>query len=334
MEPRTFSFNNPQGACPICTGLGSRLEVDPELVIPNGNLTIAEGAIRPYNRMAPDAWNMKKLQAVADRYGFSLHVPTGELKDEDIERILYGTGNQTFRISLGFSRYFDSAYEGVIPNLERRHKETDSDFMRREIERFMIEKPCHACKGKRLKPEVLAVTVGKQSIVDICELDVASAVEFFNSLKMSEKNQTIAKQIIKEIKARLNFLNEVGLNYLTLARSARSLSGGEAQRIRLATQIGSGLQGVLYVLDEPSISIGLHQRDNERLISTLKKLRDLGNSVIVVEHDEETIKTADYLVDIGPGAGVHGGKIVAHGTPSEVVKHAHSVTAQYLSGQR
>lgn len=332
MEPRTFSFNNPQGACPTCTGLGSRLEVDPELVIPNGNLTIAEGAIRPYNRMAPDAWNMKKLQAVADRHNFSLHIPTGELRESDIEKVLYGTGYETYRISLGLGRYFDTTYEGVIPNLERRHKETDSDFMRREIERFMVEKPCHACRGARLKPEVLAVTVAGKSITDICELAVSEAVELFDNLKLSEKNMAIARQVIKEIKARLNFLNEVGLNYLTLARSAKTLSGGEAQRIRLATQIGSGLQGVLYVLDEPSI--GLHQRDNDRLLNTLKRLRDLGNSVIVVEHDEDTIKTADYLVDIGPGAGVHGGKIVAHGNPTEVAKSEKSITAKYLSGER
>lgn len=331
MEPRTFSFNNPQGACPVCTGLGNRLEVDPELVIPNGNLTIAEGAIRPYNRMAPDAWNMKKLQAVADKYGFSLHVPTSGLRTEDIEKVLYGTANQTYRVSLGLGRHFDTTYEGVIPNLERRHKETDSDFMRREIERFMIEKPCHACSGKRLKPEVLAVTVADKSIMDICELAVGDAVNLFESLKLSEKDTKIAKQIIKEIKARLNFLNEVGLSYLTLARSANTLSGGEAQRIRLATQIGSGLQGVLYVLDEPSI--GLHQRDNERLITTLKRLRDLGNSVIVVEHDENTIKTADYLVDIGPGAGVHGGHIIAHGSPAEVAKNEKSITAKYLNGK-
>lgn len=332
MEPRTFSFNNPHGACPVCTGLGNRLEVDPELVLPNGNLTIAEGAIRPYNRMAPDAWNMKKLQAVADQYSFSLHIPTGQLKEGDIEKVLYGTGSQTYRVSLGSGRHFDTTYEGVIPNLERRHKETDSDFMRREIERFMIEKPCHACGGKRLKPEVLAVTVADQSIMDICELSVGEAVKFFETIKFSEKEQKIAHQIIKEIRARLSFLNEVGLNYLTLARSANTLSGGEAQRIRLATQIGSGLQGVLYVLDEPSI--GLHQRDNARLMKTLQKLRDIGNSVIVVEHDEETIRSADFLVDIGPAAGVHGGKIIASGLPSEVAKNKASITGQYLRGEK
>ncbi len=331
MEPRTFSFNSPHGACPVCTGLGNRKEVDPELVLPNGKLTIAEGAIRPYNRLAADAWNMKKMVAVADRYGFSVHVPTSELKEADLDKLLYGTGDETYTIPLGSGRHFDATYEGVIPNLERRHKETDSDFMRREIERFMVEKPCHACAGKRLKPEVLAVTVHGESIMDICERPVSDAVEFFAKLKLSDKHLNIAKQIFKEINARLKFLDEVGLGYLTLARSANTLSGGEAQRIRLATQIGSGLQGVLYVLDEPSI--GLHQRDNERLIITLKRLKELGNTVIVVEHDEETIRTADYLVDIGPGAGVHGGEIVAHGTPAEVAVNKRSITGKYLRGE-
>lgn len=331
MEPRTFSFNSPHGACPVCTGLGNRLEVDPELVIPNGNLTIAEGAIRPYNRMAPDAWNMKKMIAVSERHGFSTQVPTGELTEAQIEKILYGTGNEMYKIPLGSGRYFDTRYEGVIPNLERRHKETDSDFMRREIERFMVEKPCHACGGKRLKPEVLAVTVAGQSIMDISELSVEDAVDFFAHIKFNQKELTIANQVIKEINARLSFLNEVGLGYLTLARSANTLSGGEAQRIRLATQIGSGLQGVLYVLDEPSI--GLHQRDNDRLIKTLRRLKELGNTVIVVEHDEDTIRIADYLVDIGPGAGVHGGQVVAAGTPAEVAASKDSITGKYLRGE-
>ena len=331
MEPRTFSFNSPHGACPVCTGLGIRLEVDPELVLPNGNLTIAEGAIRPYNRMAPDAWNMKKMAAVAERYNFSIHIPTSELSESQLDKIMYGTGNEKYALSLGSGRFFDTTYEGVIPNLERRHKETDSDFMRREIERFMVERPCHACHGKRLKPEVLAVTVAGQSIMDISELSVEDAVDFFTNIKFNERELTIAVQVIKEIKARLNFLNEVGLGYLTLARSANTLSGGEAQRIRLATQIGSGLQGVLYVLDEPSI--GLHQRDNDRLIKTLKRLRDLGNTVIVVEHDEDTIRVADYLVDIGPGAGIHGGEVVAEGTPEEVAKSKNSITGKYLRGE-
>jgi excinuclease ABC subunit A len=330
LEPRTFSFNSPHGACPVCTGLGSRLEVDPELVVPNGRLTIAEGAIRPFNRINADAWYTKKMQAVADRYGFSLHVPTGELRPEDLNRILYGTGNEKYRVSLGLGRTFETTYEGVIPNLERRHKETESDFMRRDIERFMRERPCHECKGRRLRPEVLAVTVAARSIIDICELSIDDAVEFFDKLTLGVKESQIAKQIFKEIQARLSFMQNVGLNYLSLARSAVTLSGGEAQRIRLATQIGSGLQGVLYVLDEPSI--GLHQRDNARLISTLKHLRDLGNTVIVVEHDEETIRTADHLLDIGPGAGIHGGEIVAEGTPEKVASVEASVTGQYLLG--
>lgn len=332
LEPRTFSFNSPHGACPVCTGLGNRLEVDPELVIPNGKLTIAEGAIRPFNRINLDTWYMKKLQAVADAYGFSLQVPTSEIKPEQMKLILYGTGEQTYSVSLGAGRSFLTTYEGVIPNLERRHKETESDFIRRDIERFMQERPCAVCNGRRLKPEVLAVTVAGKSIMDICELSIDDAKVFFSDLKLNEKEQHIASQITKEINARLKFMIDVGLNYLNLARSAVSLSGGEAQRIRLATQIGSGLMGVLYVLDEPSI--GLHQRDNARLITTLKHLRDLGNSVVVVEHDEETIRTADFLVDIGPGAGIHGGRVVATGLPSEVEKVKDSITGAYLRGEQ
>jgi excinuclease ABC subunit A len=332
LEPRTFSFNSPHGACPVCTGLGNRLEVDPELVIPNGRLTIAEGAIRPFNRINSDAWYMKKMQAVAERYAFSLHVPTGELKKDDLDKILYGTGSETYRVKLNVGRSFDTTYEGVIPNLERRHKETDSDFMRRDIERFMQERPCHECNGRRLKPAVLAVTVHGQSIMDLCELSIDEALTFFNGMKLTDREQNIARLILKEICARLQFLVDVGLNYLTLLRSAVTLSGGEAQRIRLATQIGSGLQGVLYVLDEPSI--GLHQRDNARLITTLKHLRDLGNTVLVVEHDEETIRTADHLLDIGPGAGIHGGEIVAAGTPADVAATKSSITGQYLRGEK
>lgn len=332
LEPRTFSFNSPHGACPVCTGLGSRLEVDPELVIPNGRLTIAEGAIRPFNRISTDAWYTKKLQAVADAHGFSLHVPTSELSESQMQILMYGTGNQKYRVSLGIGRSFDTTYEGVVNNLERRHKETESDFIRRDIERFMQERPCHACHGKRLKPEVLAVTIDDKSIMDICELSIDDALKFFKDVKLSEKESHIAAQIFKEIQARLTFLVDVGLNYLNLLRSASTLSGGEAQRIRLATQIGSGLQGVLYVLDEPSI--GLHQRDNSRLIGTLKHLRDIGNSVIVVEHDEETIRTADHLLDIGPGAGVHGGTVVAAGSPEEVAKTKGSITGEYLRGEK
>ena len=253
LEPRVFSFNAPQGACPTCTGLGSRLEVDPELVIPNGNLTIAEGAIRPFNRVNSDAWYMKKMQAVAQRYGFSLQVPTSELNEDQLEKILYGTKDEKYTIALGTGRDFDTTYEGVIPNLERRHKETDSDFMRRDIERFMRELPCYTCKGARLRPEVLGVTVHNLAIKDITDLWVSDALEVFTNTKFSEKELFIVAQVVKEITSRLSFLNNVGLNYLNLSRSAATLSGGEAQRIRLATQIGSGLQGVLYVLDEPSI---------------------------------------------------------------------------------
>lgn len=330
LEPRLFSYNTPQGACPVCTGLGSRLEVDPSLVF-NPNLTISEGAIRPYNRVNSDAWYMKRLTEVAKRHGFSLQVPVSELRKEDLDKVLYGTGSETYTVNLGSGRTYDSVYEGVVPNLERRHKETDSEFMRKDIERFMRERQCHACKGARLKPVVLAVTVHGLSIMDICNLGVDDALDLFkNNLKLSDQEQFIAEQIMKEINARLGFMSNVGLNYLELARAANTLSGGEAQRIRLATQIGSGLQGVLYVLDEPSI--GLHQRDNDRLIGTLKHLRDLGNTVLVVEHDEDTIRHADYLLDIGPGAGVAGGQVVAAGTPAEVATNPDSVTGRYLAG--
>ena len=330
LEPRLFSFNAPQGACPVCTGLGSRLEVDPELVF-NNNLTISEGAIRPYNRMNSDAWNMKRLASVAEVHGFSLKVPVGKLSDDAKHKILYGTGDQKYRVDLGGGRHYDTTYEGVIPNLERRWKETDSDFMRRDIERFMRERDCYACKGARLKPVVLAVTVHELNIVDVCDLSVDDALDLFDDkLQLTEQEMTIARLIVKEIKSRLAFMSNVGLNYLELSRAANTLSGGEAQRIRLATQIGAGLQGVLYVLDEPSI--GLHQRDNDKLIDMLKRLRDLGNSVLVVEHDEDTIRQSDFLVDMGPGAGVNGGQVVAMGTPEIVAKNENSITGRYLSG--
>jgi len=268
---------------------------------------------------------------VADAHGFNLHVPVKQLKGEDLEMILYGTGAQKYRVDIGAGRHYESTYEGVIPNLERRHKETDSEFMRKDIERFMRERKCHACNGNRLKPVVLAVTVHSLSIMDVCNMGIDEALELFtNVLKLTEQERFIARQIVKEITDRLGFMSNVGLNYLELARAANTLSGGEAQRIRLATQIGSGLQGVLYVLDEPSI--GLHQRDNDRLIATLKRLRDLGNTVLVVEHDEDTIRQADYLLDIGPGAGVAGGEVVAAGTPEEVAKQKDSITGRYLSG--
>lgn len=330
LEPRLFSFNSPFGACPTCTGLGNRLEVDPELVF-NPNLTIAEGALRPFNRVNSDAWYMKKLAAVGQRHGFSIHDQVKNLSDDAVEKILYGTGRDTYSVKLSMGRSFDTTYEGVIPNLERRHKETDSDFMRRDIERFMREMPCYTCKGARLKPEVLAVTVHGRSIMDVTNLSVDDALKLFReNLTLNDQEMIIARQILREIDARLGFMHDVGLSYLELGRAANTLSGGEAQRIRLATQIGSGLQGVLYVLDEPSI--GLHQRDNDKLIATLKHLRDLGNTVLVVEHDEDTIRHADYLLDIGPGAGVHGGEVVAHGTPDEVAEHPTSITGKYLSG--
>ena len=330
MEPRTFSFNAPQGACPVCTGLGSRLEVDPELII-NPKLTIAEGGIRPWNRVRVDSWYVKKVDAVARVNGFDVHTPIKDLSPDQLAIILYGTDNDTFEVELNNGRSYETTFEGVIPNLERRWKETDSDFIRRDIERFMRERPCHECGGKRLKPEVLAVTVSGLSIIDVADLSIADSHSFFKDIKLDTRSAEIAVQILKEIRARLSFLNDVGLGYLTLSRSAKTLSGGEAQRIRLATQIGSGLMGVLYVLDEPSI--GLHQRDNQRLINTLKNLRDLGNTVVVVEHDEETIREADYLVDIGPGAGIHGGEIIATGSPAQVAKNPKSITGKYLSGK-
>lgn len=330
LEPRLFSFNAPQGACPVCTGLGSRLEIDPELVF-NPSLTIAEGAIRPYNRVNSDAWYMKRLTTVGKAHGFSTQVPVKDLSKEDLDKILYGTGSQKYTVSLGSGRSYETTYEGVIPNLERRHKETDSEFMRKDIERFMRERKCHTCGGARLKPVVLAVTVHGLNIMDICNLGVDDALDMFtNNFELTDQERMIAAQIMKEITSRLSFMSNVGLNYLELGRAANTLSGGEAQRIRLATQIGSGLQGVLYVLDEPSI--GLHQRDNDRLIGTLKRLRDLGNTVLVVEHDEDTIREADYLLDIGPGAGIAGGTVVAAGTPDEVAKDPNSVTGRYLAG--
>lgn len=329
LEPRLFSYNTPQGACPVCTGLGSRLEIDPELVF-NPNLTIAEGAIRPYNRVNVDNFYMKKIRAVAEAHDFSVRTPVRDLPEAVQQLVLYGTGAQKYRIALGSGRHYDTTYEGVIPNLERRWRETDSEFMRKDIERFMRERQCTTCKGARLKPVVLAITVHGYNIMDVCSLGIDDAIAFFASLELSPKEQAIAQAILKEITARLQFMSNVGLHYLELGRAANTLSGGEAQRIRLATQIGSGLQGVLYVLDEPSI--GLHQRDNDRLIATLKHLRDLGNTVLVVEHDEDTIRAADYLLDIGPGAGVHGGQVVAAGTPRQVAKNKKSITGQYLSG--
>lgn len=329
LEPRLFSFNTPQGACPVCSGLGFRLEVDPDLIT-NPNLTIAEGAIRPYNRINVDNWYMKKIAAVAEANGFSVRVPLKNLSEDHLKILFYGTGDRKYKLKIAGGNTYNTTFEGVIPNLERRYNETSSEFMRKDIEKFMRKKPCYACNGRRLNPVVLAVTVNGLNIMDICDFSVTEAIDFFDGINLEGNNVEIARPIIKEIRSRLSFMNNIGLNYLDLGRAANTLSGGEAQRIRLATQIGSGLQGVLYVLDEPSI--GLHQRDNDKLIDTLKGLRDLGNSVIVVEHDEDTIRSADWLVDVGPAAGVYGGEIVASGTPEDVAKNSRSLTGKYLSG--
>lgn len=337
LEPRLFSFNAPQGACPTCTGLGTRLEIDPSLVL-NPNLTIAEGGIRPFNRVTQESWWLKRLDAVAEANGFSIHVPIKELSKDAIQKLLYGTGSRKYKMKVGGhgkwgdGATYESTYEGVIPTLERRHRETDSDFIRKDIERFMRVHECQTCHGARLQPVVLAVTVHDLNIMDMCNLDVDATLEVLkNDLKFTESEKQIAEPIIKEIRERIQFMQDVGLGYLELGRAANTLSGGEAQRIRLATQIGSGLQGVLYVLDEPSI--GLHQRDNDKLIATLKHLRDLKNTVLVVEHDEDTMREADYIVDIGPGAGKNGGRLIAAGTPDEVANDKDSVTGGYLSGK-
>ncbi len=338
LEPRLFSFNAPQGACPTCTGLGTRMEIDPSLVF-NPNLTIAEGGIRPFNRVQSDSWWLKRLDAVAKANDFSIHVPIGELSDDAKQKILYGTGDKKYKVRIaGTGKFsegavYESTYEGVIPTLERRHRETDSDFIRKDIERFMRLRECQTCHGARLKPVVLAITIHDLNIVDMCNMDVDQTIDVLNQdLGFTKEEHQIADPILKEIRERVKFMQDVGLGYLELGRAANTLSGGEAQRIRLATQIGSGLQGVLYVLDEPSI--GLHQRDNDKLIATLKHLRDLKNTVLVVEHDEDTMLSSDYLIDIGPGAGVNGGKIVAAGTPEEVMKNPDSITGQYLSGKQ
>lgn len=339
IEPRSFSFNSPHGACSFCTGLGTKLEVDPDLVIPNKRLSLAEGAIRPWSRTsANQTWYFRIMEAVARENGFSLHVPVNKLTREQLKIVFYGTGAKTYNVNasdgqMGKVREFYTTFEGVIPNLERRYKETESDYMRSEIERYMRVWACPTCQGKRLKPEMLAVTVLNKNIAEVTLLSVVQAKEFFTGIenRLSERELKIAKQIVKEIRERLMFLSDVGLDYLTLDRTAATLSGGEAQRIRLATQIGSSLVGVIYILDEPSI--GLHQRDNDKLISTLKRLRDLGNTVIVVEHDYETMMAADQLIDIGPGAGKHGGEVVAQGTPQEVAQVKGSLTGQYLSGK-
>ncbi len=343
IEPRNFSFNSPHGACPECSGLGTKLEVDPDLVIPNKKLSLAEGAIRPWSRTATNqSWYFKMLENVAKAHKFSTRVPVDKLTKKQLEIVLLGTADRRYNMnweSEKFSGDFTSTYEGVIPNLARRYRETESDYIRSEIERYMRVYQCPKCLGKRLRPEVLSVTVGDKSINEIANLTIKETADFFNrfnqpkakdAIKLSAKEEKIAYQVLKEIRSRLVFLQNVGLSYLTLDRAATTLSGGESQRIRLATQIGSSLVGVLYILDEPSI--GLHQRDNDKLIKTLKVLRDLGNTIIVVEHDAETILNADWVVDIGPGAGFHGGEIVAQGSPVEIKKNKDSLTGQYLSG--
>ena len=337
LSPRLFSFNAPEGACPACTGLGSRMEVDPELVF-NKNLTIAEGGIRPFNRVQQDSWWLKRLSQVGAKHGFNIYTPIGELDEETRRLILYGTGDEKYEMRIsGSGRFadgtvYETTYEGVIPTLERRYNDPKtSEFTKHDIERFMRVRECPECHGARLKPAVLAVTVHDLNIVDMCNMDVDATLEILGQdLGFSEAENLIAKPILKEIRERVKFMQDVGLGYMELGRAANTLSGGEAQRIRLATQIGSGLTGVLYVPDEPSI--GLHQRDNDKLIATLKHLRDLHNTVLVVEHDEDTMWASDYIVDIGPGAGSRGGRLVACGTPEEVAANPESVTGRYLSG--
>lgn len=336
LTPRMFSFNNPYGACPTCSGLGSLMKIDPALIVPNEELSLKKGAINATGWQSSNASSIAGmyLAALGEKYGFSLDAPFKELSAEAKKVILYGTGSE--RIHVEYHKEFgegsyDSPFEGVIPNLERRYRETQSDFMKREIEEYMANIPCPDCNGKRLKKESLSVTVGGMNIAEISDMTVRHAREKLGSLKLTQTEELIARQILKEIDSRLGFLISVGLDYLTLSRMAGTLSGGEAQRIRLATQIGSSLVGVLYILDEPSI--GLHQRDNARLIDTLKGMRDLGNTLIVVEHDEETMLNADYIVDIGPGPGEHGGEVVFAGTPEEILKDENSITGKYLSGR-
>ncbi len=348
IEPRNFSFNSPHGACPACTGLGTTREFDPELIMPNRSLSLAEGALVPWVRATGEgsAWYFALLEGVAAKFAFDLDVPVRDLSPSALDVVLYGSQGKMvtvrYKSRAGRMRSYDVAYEGVIPNLKRRYDSTSSDYVREELERYMSERPCPTCLGARLKPEVVSVTVGDRSIVDVARLPIREARDWFAHIAadptmdegapLSEREFLIARQIFKEIRERLGFLVDVGLDYLTLERAANTLSGGEAQRIRLATQIGSSLMGVLYILDEPSI--GLHQRDNARLIRTLERLRDIGNTLIVVEHDEETMRAADWIVDIGPGAGQHGGYVVAEGTMADIAAAPGSITGQYLSGER
>ncbi len=339
LEPRNFSFNSPYGACPECTGLGTKTEFDAELIAPDRSLSIRQGALRPFVKRDGELtdWRLAMLEGVAKRLGFTIDTPLLELSPEQFHALMYGTkGNVTveFRNRWGRTRYIDTEFEGVINILKRRYEETESEYLKQELEQFMATRPCPVCQGKRLKPESLAVTVGGKHIAEVSSMSIEEAARWFADLEsqLTPRERFIAERILKEVRTRLNFLLDVGLGYLTLDRAATTLSGGEAQRIRLATQIGSGLMGVLYVLDEPSI--GLHQRDNQKLIHTLQRLRDLGNTVLVVEHDEETIRAADWIIDLGPGAGEHGGEVVVAGTVQEVTNCPDSLTGQYLSGKR
>lgn len=336
LTPRMFSFNNPYGACPTCSGLGALMKIDPALIVPNGELSLRQGAINVTGWQSSNTASIAGmyLAALGNKYGFDMDTPFNKLSEQARHAILYGTGNE--RIHIEYRREFgegsyDSPFEGVIPNLERRYKETQSDYMKHEIEEYMANIPCPDCKGKRLKSESLAVTVGGMNIAQLSDMTVRHAREKLSALTLNKTEEMIAGRILKEIDSRLGFLISVGLDYLTLSRAAGTLSGGEAQRIRLATQIGSSLVGVLYILDEPSI--GLHQRDNAKLIDTLKGMRDIGNTLIVVEHDEETMLNADYIVDIGPGPGEHGGEVVFAGTPEEIMTDEKSITGKYLSGR-
>ena len=337
LSPRMFSFNNPYGACPACTGLGVQLKADPALIVPDESLSILDGAITApgWQSIRSDGISRMYFEALSKKYQFSLRTPYGELPDKVKHIILYGTNGETLELAYDQPRgkgVLYQPFEGIVNNLERRFAETQSEASKKEIEEYMGECPCPVCHGQRLRSEALAVTVGGKSIYQATELPVDKALAFFEGLTLTETQQMIAAQILKEIRSRLGFLQSVGLSYLTLSRSSGTLSGGESQRIRLATQIGSSLMGVLYILDEPSI--GLHQRDNDKLLATLRRLRDLGNTLIVVEHDEDTMRAADYLIDIGPGAGSHGGHVVAAGTPEEVMAHPDSLTGQYLSGKK
>lgn len=337
MSPRMFSFNNPFGACKKCDGLGTFKEIDPDLIIPDKKMSINQGAIKASGWNVAEGSSIAKMymDALAKEYNFSLDMPVEMINDEGLHAILYGTDGKKLKMkrvtSYGSGTYL-SEFEGIVNNLKRRYAETTSDYARTAIEEVMQECTCGECKGSRLKPEAMAVTVGGKNIYEFCSMSVSEELDFVNNLELTEKEQMIGNLVLKEIKERLTFLNSVGLDYLSLARESGTLSGGEAQRIRLATQIGSSLMGVLYILDEPSI--GLHQRDNEKLLETLRHLRDLGNTLIVVEHDEDTMRAADFLVDIGPGAGIHGGELIAAGTPEEVMACENSITGQYLSGKR